>query len=525
MAIWQITAGQNDGYPLYDNGASTSLALWMPGIELPNKVWRIIHDVNDDYPTLSFDWIETSLFDGIIPVNLWRIVDGINEGYPYQWFQIAVESGYINQGGAVIGSDTDMKNYIDNKDHDGDDPVSKPNDPGKREGKIVGDVVGLGSAARVQSLSGVNYYLLKQTDMVLFRDILWSQSKTFYQALNIINSVGTDTIFNYFSSLRYYPISNLLNYFSSNSDNPSSANVILGNGAVLQGPDGYFSCVVPTTKVYSGVICEWDLSSIPWRQNFLDYSPYSKIVLTLPYCGDIEVDINRIAAYRAVEDLHLYVGVIVDIETGTLTYYGTTAAVGLMPFEQILFEKQVKIAIDLPLSGNDQISQSNAILQSTYKLASTTLQTASSLISSAEKTGKKLALHKAGVGDVASFAASAIQGVMDIGVASAEASLAKRQVPVTTGDINGTMSSTITRQYPVLTFYRQKTANPDNYGHTTGYVCEAALTLNSIEEERKKQGIPHAFTVLSNPDLGDISGATQEELEELMGILTTGFYI
>lgn len=521
--------------------------------------WKIISDESADRPTYVSLWRNASIYPyGILTavkfddvyknaalyrwtsVNVYGYGDGTNVWFP----KIDLDTNeYLLE--LIQGTEEEIEpqlplwwkigniqanDYVDDdkptpSGKGEDDPISKPNDPGKREGKITGDVVGLGGTTRVQALSGINYYLLKQSDMTLLRSLLWSQSKTFYQALNIINSVGTDTIFNYFSSLRYYPISNLLNYFTHNPNNPDSANVVLGNGAVLQGPDGYFSCKIPNSKVYQGLICGWYLSSLPWRDNFLDYSPYSKIVLTLPYCGDIEVDINRIAAYRAIKDIHLYVGVIVDIETGTLTYYATTSAGGLNPFEQILFEKQVKLAIDLPLSGNDQIAQSNAIFQSTYKLASTTLQTASSLISSAEKTGKKLALHKAGVGDVASFAASAIQGVMDIGVASAEATLAKRQVPITTGDINGTMSSTITRQYPVLTFYRQKTANPDNYGHTTGYVCEAALTLNSIEAERTRQGIPHAFTVLSNPDLGNVSGATQEELEELMGILTTGFYV
>jgi len=43
---------------------------------------------------------------------------------------------------------------------------------------------------------------------------------------------------------------------------------------------------------------------------------------------------------------------------------------------------------------------------------------------------------------------------MDIGMASAEASLAKRQVPVSIGDINGTIATTQIRQFPYLTLYR-----------------------------------------------------------------------
>lgn len=396
-----------------------------------------------------------------------------------------------------------------------DDPLTQPNDPGKRESKIIGDRTGSGGAARLIPYSGVQYYVMTGQSLLQLRSLVWAQTKDFYSALNIINTEGTDTIFNYISSLRYYPFSDITNFIDTSSTYES---VVLGTGATLQNtaitPYTDFTLRAVEGRHFDSTLCYWNLSDFPWRDNFLDFTPYSKLVVSIPYCGDVELDLNRVAAFGPLSDTVLWLWGSGDIDSGTITFSLFTGAPG-EPYDQILYSKNVKIAIDLPLSGNDQISQSNAILQATYNQASKILSVGSSLISEGVSTIGKGLSKELGVGDVAKFATDAVQGVMDIGMASAEASLAKRQVPVSIGDINGTVATTRTRQYPYLTLYRQKTANPANYGHTTGFVCEAAYTLRELS----------GFTVLSNPDLNMVQGATQEELSELMGILTTGFYI
>lgn len=396
-----------------------------------------------------------------------------------------------------------------------DDPLAKPNDPGKREGKIIGDRTGSGGAARIVPQSGVQYYVMTGQELLQLRSLVWAQTKDFYSALNIINTEGTDTIFNYISSLRYYPFSDITSFIDTSS---TYSSVVMGTGATLQNtaitPYTDFTLRTVEDKGFQSMLCSWYLSDLPWRNNFLDFTPYSKLVVTIPYCGDVELDLNRVAAFGPLSDAVLWLWASGDIDSGTVTFSLFTGAPGAA-FDQILYSKNIKIAIDLPLSGNDQISQSNAILQATYNQASKVLSVGSSLIGEGVSTIKKGLGKDLGVGDVAKFATDAVQGVMDVGMASAEASLAKRQVPVSIGDINGTVATAQTRQYPYLTLYRQKTANPANYGHTTGFTCEATYTLSELS----------GFTVLSNPDLRDVSGATQEELEELMGILTTGFYI
>lgn len=397
-----------------------------------------------------------------------------------------------------------------------DDPLVNPNDPGKREGKIIGDRTGSGGASRIIPQTGVQYYVMTGQELLSLRSLVWAQTKDFYSALNIINSEGTDTIFNYISSLRYYPFPDITSFIDTSS---TYENVVLGTGATIQNtaitPYTNFTLRTADSKSFQVPLCYWNLSDLPWRNNFLDFTPYSKLAVTIPYCGDVEIDLNRVAAFRPLNETRLYLLACGDIDSGTVAFSLFSGATSSNDYEQILYSKNIKIAIDLPLSGNDQISQSNAILQATYNQASKILSVGSSLISEGVSSVKKGLSKDLGVGDVAKFATDAVQGVMDVGMASAEASLAKRQVPVSIGDINGTFATTQIRQYPYLTLYRQKTANPANYGHTTGFVCEATYTLGELS----------GFTVLSNPDLRDISGATQEELEELMGILTTGFYI
>ena len=189
------------------------------------------------------------------------------------------------------------------------------------------------------------------------------------------------------------------------------------------------------------------------------------------------------------------------------------------------FKANVKIGVDMPLSGNDTLAQANAILQSTYKLNSTVLNVGETLVKDTAKVAsgvKKPMKTMTGdskvelpVGDIAQLAKDAVSGVGDIANAVSGVNLSKRQVPVSVGNTNGTMGSTIIDQYPYLSLFIQRYANPKNYGHTTGFVCESTLKLGDVR----------GFTVLSNPDLSGLSGATSEELSELNGILTSGFFV
>lgn len=289
MAIWQITAGQNDGYPLYDNGASTSLTLWISGVELPNKVWRIIQDVNDDYPTLSFDWIETTnLFDGIIPVNLWRIVDGINEGYPYQWFQIAVESGYINQGGAIIGSDTDMKNYIDNKDGEDTDP-----NPERETGIIVSN-----NFNRPFSIANqfVTTYVMTGAQVSNLGRILWTSFNDDTVTMdmvenfwaNVQQATGTwdiSAVMNFFISLTMFPfdVTGLL----PSTSLQSASELFLGTGKLGLDIKGSNNLYVAN---YAVGIADFGIVNIP--EMYGDYRDYVNTVISvyLPYCGTVQLN-------------------------------------------------------------------------------------------------------------------------------------------------------------------------------------------------------------------------------------------
>lgn len=287
MAIWQITVGQNNNYPLYDVGASTSLSTWMSGIELPNMLWRIVQGVNDDYPTLPFDWVEiTKPFDGIIPVGLWRIVDGINDNYPYRWYQIAVESGYINQSDSVIGSDSDMKNYIDNKD-DGE-----PN-PEIETGVIINN-----NFTRPFSIANqfVTTYVMTGAQLSNLGRILWTSFnddnvtadmlKNFWA--NVQQTTGTyniSSVIDFIISLTMFPfdVTNLL----PSTSLQSSSELFLGTGKLGLDIKGSNNLYVANYAV--GIA---DLGTVAIPETYEDYRDYVNTVISvyLPYCGTVQLN-------------------------------------------------------------------------------------------------------------------------------------------------------------------------------------------------------------------------------------------
>lgn len=413
---------------------------------------------------------------------------------------------------------------------DDTDESTDPYNPPRSNEKMVGDTIGYGNSTRIFPPSTTTYYILKFSDVQAFNDALWAQAKTFYKSLNIVNKQGTDTIFNYIQSYRYYPIN-----FQSFQDwsrniqnlvNTQTSPLYLGTGAVLMDSNNQYNVQFHPAigRFFSLFLGNWFLRDLPWTDSFLDYNPYSKLVMTIPYYGDVELDINMISSYTSLKQCRLQLSATADLDTGTLTYHIFVGDVaGNMYFTA--FKANVKIGVDMPLSGNDTIAQANAILQSTYKLNSTVLNVGETMVKDVAKVASgvkkpmktmegdsKLELP---VGDIAQFAKDAVSGVNDLANAVSGVNLSKRQVPVSVGNTNGTMGSTIIDQYPYLSLFIQRYANPLNYGHTTGFVCESTLKLSDVS----------GFTVLSNPDLSDITGATAEEINELNGILTSGFFV
>lgn len=371
-----------------------------------------------------------------------------------------------------------------------DDPENTPSPSGKSEAKITGaDVSGV--ALRDYTAAGIQYYQMTPANVEEFVNILWGQPKSFYDAIQIAGKQNT-SIFDYIASLRAYPFG-----ISRIAGAGSSSKIFMGTGAEFKKVDGteYTVKTLPAPFV-SGSMCVFSLDSIPgWRNNFLDYSPYTKLSLYLPYAGTIDLDTQQVAAFSEISAATLRVEFAIDFTSGTLTYFVRTDGGYLVAV------KNIKVGVDIPVGGNDNIQQSVNMLRSTYDNAKTLIGgTASLVVSAASK-------------NVAGLASAALTAPFTIGEMALNSSMSARAVPVNCLPSSGSLSATYMGQSPFLTVYRQKIANPANYGHAIGYKTESTHNIGDVT----------GWTIVRNPDLTGIN-ATEGEKQIINEILTTGFY-
>lgn len=371
-----------------------------------------------------------------------------------------------------------------------DDPENPPSPSGKSEAKITGDDVS-GVAMRDYTAAGIQYYQMTPGNVEEFVNILWGQPKSFYDAIQIAGRQNT-SIFDYIASLRAYPFG-----ISTVAGAGSSSKIFMGTGAEFKKVDGteYNVKTLPAPFV-SGSMCVFSLDEIPgWRNNFLDYSPYTKLALYLPYAGTIDLDTQQVAAFSEISTATLRVEFAIDFTSGTLTYFVRTDGGYLVAV------KNIKVGVDMPVGGNDNIQQSVNMLRSTYDNAKTLIGgTASLVVSAASK-------------NVAGLASAALTAPFTIGEMALNSSMSGRAVPVNCLPSSGSLSATYMGQSPFLTVYRQKIANPSNYGHAIGYKTESTHTIGEVT----------GWTIVRNPDLTGIN-ATEGEKQIINEILTTGFY-
>jgi hypothetical protein len=67
----------------------------------------------------------------------------------------------------------------------------------------------------------------------------------------------------------------------------------------------------------------WDLNNsvYHWRNNFLDYSPYLKMSIYLPYVGTVELSPEQVASHTDVSKAVIYADAIISTIDGTITYF------------------------------------------------------------------------------------------------------------------------------------------------------------------------------------------------------------
>ena len=266
-------------------------------------------------------------------------------------------------------------------------------------------------------------------------------------------------IFDKFSLVNNNPIENIISCKSIpiNTDG-TNQEIILGN--VSTGVNG---------EKISNNFAKQTIGNIAINEhyhNFLDYAPYTNIILYLPYIGFKELDTTL------VMNKTLQVIYTVDAITG-----GCLAQVYVNSVR--LYEFTGNVGIDIPITASNRAQGEAGYIQ-------------------------------AGVGATA----SALGGNVGSAVTSLLNSATSQYHYSSTGSPSPMCVASTNRTCYVI-IDRPNYQNLKAFNHTRGRKCYLSKTISTLK----------GFTICdSNIDLSGIN-ATQSELEELKEILSSGFYV
>ena len=266
-------------------------------------------------------------------------------------------------------------------------------------------------------------------------------------------------IFDKFSLVNNNPIENIISCKSIpiNTDG-ANQEIVLGN--VSTGVNG---------EKISNNFAKQTIGSIlinEYYHNFLDYTPYTNVILYLPYIGFKELD-TTLVMNKTIQVIYT-----VDAITG-----GCLAQVYVNSVR--LYEFTGNVGIDIPITASNRAQVEAGYIQ-------------------------------AGVGATA----SALGGNVGSAVTSLLNSATSQYHYSSTGNPSPMCVASTNRTCYVI-IDRPNYQNLKAFNHTRGRKCYLSKTISTLK----------GFTICdSNIDLSGIN-ATQSELEELKEILSSGFYV
>lgn len=204
--------------------------------------------------------------------------------------------------------------------------------------------------------------------------------------------------------------------------------------------------------------------------NFLDYEPYTSVMVLLPRIGLCSLPVNMIM------NRTINVDYVFDVITGMCK---AIISVNTLKGEVVVSEYDGMAGIDIPVTSNNRTQQEIGFI-----------------------TG----MVNAGIGMAERDIGSVVQG----GIGAATSGFHSTTKGTSSASTSSYLKNNIVlyREYPVF----QKS---NKYGHTYGKPCQLSRKLNSLT----------GFTILNNSiDLTGLS-CSETEKEMLRAILTSGFFI
>lgn len=327
------------------------------------------------------------------------------------------------------------------------------------------------------------FYDVSMYHVAALGSLLSQMPSTFWEALGTATDYKQANILDYLVSLKWYPLA------IADASDTQTTYIQFGFNGVSKID---LSAVSGTTKKLNDVNRIYHMGSVtvPYRhtqQTFLDLEPYTSVSAYLPYIGTVALQSNDVVGYT------ITCTYIVDLTTGMCTGILDNGV-------DTIYIGTGKIGVDISVSGNDILTQSE-------KMASSYLGAATGAVNNVLSLGSAVASE-----NVVGAAGAAASGIADLATSAISIANSKRGIPETVGAASG-FGGGYTHQTPYIKVLRPAVSIPASYGHDVGYVCNKNSTIGALS----------GYTVCQNPDLSGIP-ATAAELDMIRSILCSGFY-
>ena len=308
-------------------------------------------------------------------------------------------------------------------------------------------------------------------------DDLWSADDTVFQAIiDGLALLGGNPIEGIID-LRLYPFS--ISQFLSTSN---TSNIIIGRTKL------------PTAtgqKLNTNACAVIDLGSISIGKkynNFMDFEPFSRYKLYVPYCGGCDLPANLVIGHT------IKITMYVDLNTGSAN---AVIKIDGRNFKYV----NGTIGVSIPVTSNDASNYATSIIQAGANTINTAANAVGGTIGNALK------------GNVGGAITSGITGAVNTAVSAMDFSTKLNDVDI---QMQGTASPSCSLYNPNYCYLLREyhaPIIPSNYGHCVGYECRVNGNLSSMS----------GYTVFADYDLSNCTG-TDDEKKELSVLLRAGVY-
>ena len=286
----------------------------------------------------------------------------------------------------------------------------------------------------------------------------------------------------YINSIKYYPfnIGDIANF------NPDTSSIVVGNKTL---PTGQFDGIRGSEIVSIEKSTPLGWIYIPKTyDNFLDYEPFTKIELYVPYFSFINLPVNEVMGKV------LYLNLSVDFDTGIGTLY-------IRVDGRVIMVSTTKLGIDVPIgSSNFNDIMKDNLANGIKLVAGVVTMVAGGVLGAGEKVSGTLLATK-GI-------SMAVSSGVDI--------ITNSTVRYSRGSLTGgtDMLASPTSIYAVVTRPNPISIN-ENYNHIKGRPLGDVKVLSTLR----------GFTTVEDIHLEGFPDALDEELKDIESQLRNGVYL